>query len=50
MESNNEIVISGIAGRFPETKNVEEFINSLFAGVDMVTENDRRFKPGEYDE
>lgn len=42
----NEIVISGVAGRFPECKNIEEFCNSLYEGKDLVTVNDRRFKPG----
>lgn len=47
MEQNfDEIVISGVAGRFPECENVEEFCKSLFEGNDLVTENDRRFKPG----
>lgn len=43
----DDIVISGVAGRFPECENVEQFCQSLFEGKDLVTENDRRFKPGE---
>ncbi|CAG0916724.1 unnamed protein product [Notodromas monacha] len=45
-ESPDAVVISGISGRFPEAGNMEEFEANLFAGVDMVTESDRRFKPG----
>ncbi|KAG5316385.1 FAS synthase, partial [Acromyrmex insinuator] len=43
-EPGEEIVISGIAGRFPESKNVEEFKNNLLNKVDMVTDDDRRWK------
>ncbi|CAG7724181.1 unnamed protein product, partial [Allacma fusca] len=39
-----EIVISGMSGRFPESANLEEFRDNLFNGVDMVTEDDRRWK------
>lgn len=41
-----EIVIAGIAGRLPESNNLEEFWENLINGVDMVTEDDRRWKPG----
>uniref|UniRef100_H2Y3E5 Fatty acid synthase n=1 Tax=Ciona intestinalis TaxID=7719 RepID=H2Y3E5_CIOIN len=40
------IVISGISGRFPESENVEEFWTNLLNKVDLVTEDDRRWKPG----
>ncbi|KAG5854295.1 hypothetical protein ANANG_G00036290 [Anguilla anguilla] len=43
-----EIVIAGISGRLPESNNLEEFWENLFNGVDMVTEDDRRWKPGLY--
>ncbi|XP_051523082.1 fatty acid synthase-like [Myxocyprinus asiaticus] len=43
-----DIVIAGISGRFPESNNLEEFWQNLFNGVDMVTEDDRRWKPGLY--
>lgn len=42
-----EIVIAGISGRLPESDNLQEFWENLFNGVDMVTEDDRRWKPGE---
>jgi len=41
-----EIVLSGLSGRFPECSNVTEFWENLLSGVDMVTEDDRRWKPG----
>ncbi|XP_046888952.1 fatty acid synthase isoform X1 [Hypomesus transpacificus] len=44
----DEIVIAGISGRLPESDNLQEFWDNLFNGVDMVTEDDRRWKPGLY--
>lgn len=41
-----EIVIAGISGRLPESNNLEEFWENLINGVDMVTEDNRRWKPG----
>lgn len=41
-----EFSLCGIAGRFPESANVEEFWNNLLAGKDLVTEDERRWKPG----
>ncbi|KAG8446408.1 hypothetical protein GDO86_014021 [Hymenochirus boettgeri] len=43
-----DIVIAGIAGRLPESNNLHEFWENLIQGVDMVTEDDRRWKPGLY--
>ncbi|KAL4648124.1 fatty acid synthase [Arapaima gigas] len=43
-----EIVIAGISGRLPESGNLQEFWDNLFNGIDMVTEDDRRWKPGLY--
>ncbi|XP_056432573.1 fatty acid synthase [Gadus chalcogrammus] len=43
-----EVVIAGMSGRLPESENLEEFWHNLFNGVDMVTEDDRRWKPGLY--
>lgn len=48
MDIENEIVISGVSGRFPECENAADFITQLMSGVDLVTENDRRFKPGTF--
>lgn len=43
-----DVVIAGIAGKLPESDNLEEFWENLINGVDMVTEDDRRWKPGMY--
>lgn len=45
-DMNEDIVISGIAGRFPESDNMDEFARNLFANIDMVTEDDRRWPVG----
>jgi len=47
-EFPEDIVITGIAGRFPEADNVDELTKNLFAGVDMITEDDRRWPVGLY--
>ena len=43
---DGEVVISGISCRLPESDNMEEFRENLMNGVDMVTEDGRRWKPG----
>lgn len=43
---NYEIVISGISGRFPESNSIAEFRENLFSGVDMVTDDNRRWPAG----
>uniref|UniRef100_A0A8B9BZ50 Fatty acid synthase n=1 Tax=Anser brachyrhynchus TaxID=132585 RepID=A0A8B9BZ50_9AVES len=43
-----DVVIAGIAGKLPESENLQEFWEKLLNGVDMVTEDDRRWKPGMY--
>ena len=42
----DSVVISGISGRLPESDNIEEFRQHLLNGDDMVTEDNRRWKPG----
>ncbi|XP_043200491.1 fatty acid synthase-like [Amphibalanus amphitrite] len=42
----DDVVISGISGKFPESENMQEFADNLFGGVDMVTDDGRRFTPG----
>ncbi|XP_030610501.1 LOW QUALITY PROTEIN: fatty acid synthase [Archocentrus centrarchus] len=44
----DDIVITGISGRLPESSNLEEFWENLVNGVDMVTEDNRRWTPGLY--
>lgn len=46
MESDKDIVISGIGGRLPECDSVEEFMNALVNGVDLISETNRRHPPG----
>lgn len=41
-----DIVISGISGRFPRSENVQEFGDLLMAGEDLITEDDLRWPPG----
>ncbi|VVC29836.1 Hypothetical protein CINCED_3A014905 [Cinara cedri] len=44
--ANDEIVISGISGRLPESNSIAEFRENLFAGIDLVTDDDRRWPAG----
>lgn len=43
---NVEVVISGISGRLPESNSIAEFKENLYAGVDLVTDDDRRWPSG----
>ena len=43
---SDPIVISGLAGRFPESENIDEFWTKLINGVDLVTDDDRRYPKG----
>lgn len=45
-DMSEEVVISGISARLPESDNMEEFRENLMSGRDMVTEDDRRWQPG----
>ena len=40
-DDRDPLVISGISGRFPHSRNFEEFKTNLYHGVDMVTEQER---------
>ena len=46
-KSQEDVVISGVSGRFPESGSMDEFRDNMNNGVDMVTEDDRRWEPGE---
>lgn len=46
MKTYVECVISGVSGRFPAADSVAEFEFKLFNKIDMVTEDDSRWKPG----
>jgi fatty acid synthase len=43
-----DIVISGIAGYFPESENVYQLQDNLFNKVNMVKEDNQRWKCGQY--
>lgn len=44
--TDEEVVISGVSCRLPESENVEEFRQHLSNGEDMVTDDDRRWPQG----
>jgi fatty acid synthase len=46
LKDGEDIVISGISGRFPESDSVDEFAKNLYNNVDMITEDDRRWPTG----
>ena len=48
--TKEDVVISGIGCRMPESENIEEFRENLINGIDMITENDRRWEPGWYNQ
>ena len=43
-----EVVVSGLSGRLPESDNIAEFREHLINGDDMITDDDRRWEPGEH--
>lgn len=45
---NDDVVITGISGRLPESSSIEEFKQQLFEGVDLVTDDPRRWPSGLY--
>ena len=40
LNQTEDIVISGVGGRFPMSNNIDEFANNLFNNIDMITEDD----------
>ncbi|EDW02934.1 fatty acid synthase [Drosophila grimshawi] len=46
--AGGEIVISGLSGKLPESSNIEEFKQNLLNGIDMVTDDSRRWEAGIY--
>ncbi|XP_045164352.2 fatty acid synthase-like [Mercenaria mercenaria] len=46
--ASEEVVISGVSCRLPLSDNMDEFKANLMGGVDMVTEDDSRWKAGLY--
>lgn len=49
-EMNEDIVISGISGRFPEADNIDELAKNLLENVDMITEDERRWPIGKHNQ
>lgn len=45
--ADDDVVMTGLSGRLPESDSIEEFAQQLFAGVDLVTGDGRRWTPGE---
>lgn len=43
---DDDIVISGIGGRFPESENFDQLAANLLNSVDMITRDDRRWPVG----
>ena len=41
-----QVVVSGLSGRLPESDNIAEFREHLMKAEDMVTETSRRWEPG----
>lgn len=46
-EKPNDVVISGMSGRFPESENIYKFKENLYKKVDMVTKENKRWDVGE---
>lgn len=43
-DPQDEIVISGIAGRFPNSNNMAVFSHNLYNKIDMVDDDERRWR------
>ena len=43
-ESDNDIVISGISGRFPNARNLNIFSHNLFNKIDMIDDAETRYR------
>lgn len=41
MESPEDVLITGISGRFPDCDNMIDLSESLLAGVDLVTDTNK---------
>jgi hypothetical protein len=46
LKEGEEIVISGMSGRFPESNSTDEFANNLYNKLDMITDDSRRWPNG----
>lgn len=45
-QMKEELVVSGMSGRFPESDTIDEYAYHLYNGIDMVTEDERRWPFG----
>ncbi|RWS08133.1 fatty acid synthase-like protein [Dinothrombium tinctorium] len=45
---SDEIVVSGIAGRFPEADDIEELWSKLMNGIELSSTDDRRWPLGTF--
>ena len=45
-EVEEDIVISGISGRFPESDTMDEFADNLYKNINMISLDDRRWPAG----
>ena len=43
---DEDIVISGMGGRYPESDSTDQFAHNLYNGVDMITADNRRWPTG----
>ena len=44
--NDEDIVISGLSGRFPKSKDLDEFKYNLFNGINMATDDSSRWLKG----
>ena len=42
----DDVVISGMSGRFPKSENIQEFTENLFNGLDMMSSGNDRYLAG----
>ena len=46
--AQNEVVITGISGRFPDCDSVQELKEKLYGGIDVVTDKIKYFNWGNF--
>ncbi|CAG2108029.1 unnamed protein product [Medioppia subpectinata] len=49
-DTDSDVVISGMSGRFPESDTMDELADNLYANRDLITADERRWPPGLYGE
>ena len=45
---DEDFVISGMSGRFPESDSTDEYFQNLYSGADMISGENRRWPTGLY--